>query len=357
MRDYEPIPTRDRERTCWEMLRWFESPLYVREQIEGRHGTGLADVDAKAFRIASHAVQGREYFEAARNASLATQPTLLYYGMASFASAVALSSDPSAVLGKDHGVTLHEPGSWRDICDIGIRVKTPKKGSPVSGTLLDLLRTIPYEYYHTRYDVSRGRDLVAKVPRQVLLNPRQEISLGELLVQLPEVSTIANERYPGWLPKLVQIRHLDVQGVDGQGYRMVMGAEPEALDAVRRLCGEDPDSPRIAGQIATPWVPDPDELPLTHILFDSVGMWIYERVPYLLMPRLGVLTAAAFCFGFLARYRPERWTELTSGTSSHAVQVIRRFHRLAFDRFPMLALRELADRHYGMGPTWAQLRD
>ncbi|MCJ7822642.1 MAG: YaaC family protein, partial [Armatimonadetes bacterium] len=145
MRRYVDVKTRDRETTCWEMLRWFESQKYVEEQLSQRHGATMQDVQDKAREIVSFVVQGREYFEAARQVSLATQPTLQYYGMACLASAITVSALPAcrqADLGKGHGLRLDESQGCSDLNTLAVRVTSKK------GTLLDLLSAVTCEYYH-----------------------------------------------------------------------------------------------------------------------------------------------------------------------------------------------------------------
>jgi len=99
-------------------------------------------------------------------------------------------------------------------------------------------------------------------------------------------------------------------------------------------------------------VANPDEFRLEYLLRDSTERWcFYDQDPYLLLPRLAALLAVGFCLGFLARYRPRQWSALVSGLDSCAVHVIRRFHGLVFEQFPILALNELADTHFSLGPT------
>lgn len=361
MRRYVDVKTRNREATCWEMLRWFESQKYVEEQLAQRHGAAPKNVEGKAREIVSLVVQGREYFEAARQVSLATQPTMQYYGMACLASAITVSVLPGLLLGKGHGIKLDESRGCSDLSTLAVQVNSNK------GTLLDLLSAVKYDHYHLRYDQSDPKDAVVRAERPVSLSPRQRVPVAELLATIPGVGGLATDRYADWPYAPTAVKDVVLQQIGtGGNFKVIVNPGRESDQAAwARL---DQDSYARFGdvgqtefaELVSREVPTPDDLPMNSLLQDveAGGQWyVYDREPYLLMPRLAALLTIGFAFGFLARYRPTQWSELVAGIQSPAVHVIRRLALLVFDEFPMLALRELADTHYALGPSWTQMME
>ena len=346
MNEVTEVRTRDRERTCWEMLQWFESPKYVGGQLGTRHGPALAAVEERATDVAAYVVQAREYFEAARHASLATQPTMLYYGMACFSSAISLVSDPRRELEGNHGMSVDRKLQWKDLPDLEIKVKK-------AGVLRDLLDTSGWDRYAVRWS---HRTASVKARRPVSFRADGQLRLGTILLALPDLGKLADSRYPGWPDKPLELAGVDFQEPGtGAAYKVILrpkaplGKEAEQL-AIQGW------QPLENGQFASPVCEDPDQLPLDSLLRDFTGAWyLYEDEPFLLLPQIAAFLAFGFCLGFLARYRPKRWAELVSGRSSNAVHIIRRFSYLVFEEFPVLALGELLDSAVSLGPSFHQM--
>jgi len=235
------------------------------------------------------------------------------------------------------------------------------------GALPDLLNALTCDYYHFRYDQSAPKDAVVRAARPVVLSPQQRIPLGELLATVPAVGELASQQYGNWPYSPTAVRDVVLQQLGAGGnYRVVvMPGQHSDQAAWDRLQGERYERRGDVGvtpfaEIISPEAQTPGDLPLTSLFRDVAagGYWyVYDRNPYLLMPRIATFVTIGFAFGFLARYRPVQWSSLIAGVESPAVHVIRRFLSLAFDEFPLLALRELSDIHYALGPTYAQMME
>jgi hypothetical protein len=326
------------------MLRWFEGQRYVSEQLGSRHGSALQDPEAKSAEIAAYAVQAREYFEAARAASMATQSTLLYYGMACFCAGIALAADPVLrQLGRSHGMTLPKTErTWKDLPDLVICTQT-------SGLLPDIFRAVKHDSYH---QTTPDRTTVVAARRPISLDSPQDLPIGELMGALPDVGELACTRYDGWPYVPMRLKSVDVQDFssDGTKLRAIVRPSSKNAQAVRDCLLPQGYEDLSAGQLGTRGRVGPDELPLSHILRDFREAWyLYDRKPYLLMPLLAAFLTIGFCFGFLARYRPQLWASLIGGSASHAGHIVRRFNYLVFEEFPVLALSELMDKQVHLG--------
>lgn len=75
----------------WERLSLYESRDMVTQLYHRRHGRQTNDAKARA--IASHMIQGRQYFESAQGAGELVRPLLLYYGVVALSRALILFLD------------------------------------------------------------------------------------------------------------------------------------------------------------------------------------------------------------------------------------------------------------------------
>lgn len=346
MNEVTEVRTRDRERTCWEMLQWFENPKYVGDQLETRYGLASEAVEERAADVAAYVVQAREYFEAARRASLATQPTMLYYGMACFSAAISLAADPVRPLDGYHGMTVDKDLEWDDLPDLTIKVKE-------RGVLQDLLATSGWDRY--RVNCSHRKASV-KARRPVSFGAERQLGLGSILLALPDLGKLADSRYPGWPDKPLELAGVDFQEPGtGAGYKVILRPKEPLAKEADELASQGWQALEN-GQFASAIHKDSDQLPLKHLLRDFTGAWyLYDDEPFLLLSQIAALLAFGFCLGFLARYRPRRWAELVSGRRSNAVHIIRRFSYLVFEEFPVLALGELLDSAVSLGPSFHQM--
>lgn len=346
MTDVTEVRTRDRERTCWEMLQWFESPGYVGDQLAKRHGLEDEAARPRAAEVAAYIVQAREYFDAARHASLATQPTMLYYGMACFSAAISLTADPVRLLDGYHGMTLDRNLEWEDLPDLAIDVKE-------RGVLRDLLATSGWDRYGVNWS---HRNASVKAGRPFSLCVNQKLRLGSTLLALPDLGKLADDRYPGWPDKPLELAGVDFQEPGtGAGFKVILRPKQPLQREAEQLTLQGWQMLEN-GQFASAVYEGPDQLPLEHLVRDFTGAWyLYQGEPFLLLPQMAAFLAFGFCLGFLARYRPKRWAELISGRRSNAVHIIRRFSYLVFEEFPVLALGELLDSAVSLGPSFHQM--
>lgn len=146
MRQSEHIATRDRYRTCWEMIGWFSNPLYVKAELQRRYGDEQTSEDKRFQEIASFVRQAIEYFQAATSATLATRPTLLYYSLVQFAGAIWIASDPIRTQAKrkgGHGLKVPKStGDSKEIELSKLQVSTQSEG-----TWHELLQALKGDYY------------------------------------------------------------------------------------------------------------------------------------------------------------------------------------------------------------------
>ncbi len=121
----------DRERDPWSRLSLYQSRDLLEERYKERHGGTPSD--GKCREIASHLIQGGQYFAAAQSAGDLARPLLLYYGVLALTRALILFADKAAretTLAEAHGLAAHEWSNllvWRKA-----GTEHPAAPSPVS---------------------------------------------------------------------------------------------------------------------------------------------------------------------------------------------------------------------------------
>lgn len=99
----------DRERDPWSRLSLYQSRDLLEERYKERHGGTPSD--GKCREIASHLIQGGQYFASARDAGDLARPLLLYYGVLALTRALIIFANNKgreATLSEAHGLTAHE---------------------------------------------------------------------------------------------------------------------------------------------------------------------------------------------------------------------------------------------------------
>lgn len=98
----------------WNQIRYLKSPKNVENLLNGRTTServiihnNETDISERSYEIASCVRQADEYYKAAGNVGLATQPLLQFYGAESLAKAVILANnvDIRLIDIKYHGIS------------------------------------------------------------------------------------------------------------------------------------------------------------------------------------------------------------------------------------------------------------
>lgn len=103
----------EREQDPWTRLSLYQSRDLIEERYKERHGGTPSD--SKCREIASHLIQGGQYFVSARDAGDLARPLLLYYGVLTLTRALILFADEKAreaTLSPAHGLSAHE---WSNV--------------------------------------------------------------------------------------------------------------------------------------------------------------------------------------------------------------------------------------------------
>ena len=92
----------------WQSLTLYENPELVRDLYKRKHGRSMNA--AKAWEVASHFAQGRQYYQSAADAGELVRPLILLYGTMALSRGLVLFLDTrKSALVSGHGL---KEGDW-----------------------------------------------------------------------------------------------------------------------------------------------------------------------------------------------------------------------------------------------------
>jgi YaaC-like Protein len=375
----------------WRQLRFFTDCEYAASEIIEHHNivkSQQSNIKKQARQIGYCIQQAQEYFDAAKQVSLATQPVLLYYGAVSLGSALQLlckdgsysfdalrKSNKHRHHGLEFNRAVKDSKNNQNIRDFLSNLKFKihqKDGSPHGhfGIFYDCLVSTGF---HIEDDFSHGghsflRDDVyhglEKRPIDNLLN--QTFSVLDLASTLPDMFTYLKEvgidanLCPGSLKRnftnnlsssnlsmhaetlVTSVFNIDSINESQRG--KLMPFLQTKIPSLQMISNFDSSlSFQINGTLEE----------CENLYYPDIISDIHGQEFYVVEPESHVLEPAAYfcimyCFGMLARYFPDVWM----GTLENAkiTQFIDILLTVFLRKFPHLMLNQLTSTLYYTGP-------
>lgn len=191
----ERIQTDDKIREVWTHLEFFSTEDYVRNKLSAMHNDlEQNDLETKAFLISSCIKQAQEYYHAAVSVSMLTKPLLIYYGMYSLAKALIFLFNPMVSLGSISHHGLIKPRiseSTEKLLDAETKLCRRGIFHQLSKHALTNQCVIKCD---EMFDSTTATDVYRTFcSRFAELGEARVLTLGELLVALPELFEILSE--------------------------------------------------------------------------------------------------------------------------------------------------------------------
>ena len=351
------------ESEVWRHLGLLATPSYAaaapRQLFKDSLGNRL--IADKLDGFAKCILQAREYFEASRSVTIATAPTLCYYGRVSLCAAVAIFRGRDVTLRslpKSHGLTTDDLASCRDVLDAACRVDSSGV-FPLIGAL-GLPEYCTYERWLPPSDqyipVGPAHFAVALHRENSWLTRAADtkLVLRDLLSRLPDIGFEA-WTHPGIrlsaLACTVSLERMDERPVTSARFRIHCDDAEQADRLLEMMRASYPAWHHVAGEggiheFRTGDVPDPFAEPCPP-LRDSTSGDTFVVLPGIqgtpVMPELLDWLAAGFITGSLTRYYPQVWLG-RSRLKPETGLLTERFARTAPRRFPNLVLNLLYGR-------------
>lgn len=390
-----PIISADPTREVWKYLRFFLDERRGADRIRAVHGLPHgqdANVKKQARQIAQSIRQAQEYFTAAGRVSLATRPTLLYYGAVSLSRAVILlrldgTFSYDALRAADrhahHGLDLNksflstsgatEPSNLLE----GIRANAhthQASGTPWGNyALFHQALVKPAILFRNEIAVVGGltsetRDevLAGVDGRELSSIVETGFSLLDLVLQMPDMWAdvielgMSSAVCPGRVK--VKERHTmddaaeppKISRINRRWEFWIWGTRPDQIEKLRLLTELNPalsihaESPAsISFHLTDDYAPEAFKPGYVPDMVDTLTGRIFF-VPYyeefVLEPANHL--AILFCLGMLARYYPDIWMSWLDDNPLFA-EVLDSVLTVIDRKFPLLVLDQLTGlKHY-----------
>lgn len=333
----------ERERDPWTRLSLYQSRDLLEERYKERHGGTPSD--RKCREIASHLVQGGQYFASARDAGDLARPLLLYYGVLTLARALILFADKEAEetsLSPAHGLSAHK---WSNVL-VG---EQPAANIPQlnlrfrEGTFSELTKVtrnaewtevtwksdMPQLGGSTGFSGERGW-LAAGTPELV---PNSMVTVGDVLGRIPDLAFLYEETigepaacYPAEITILRGPFNMgpNVPPKDGEVQIVVSMNRLDfpndttlmamlGLDSVRFTSRGKDHLRRYRFMVElTDTITGVDVLPPIRVNRHWANYLVAPLPGGLVLSSMSLLLLAAYAVGMLVRYYPTTWQRMSS---------------------------------------------
>ncbi len=362
--------------TAWSRLRRFHNPQFVTDMLIALHKLPLnqkSNASKQAAQIRYSLLQAREYYDACKVATLATQPTLLYYSAMHLALAEVLtkqtgesSLDRAREQHRHHGLDFKCTGRWlpgQRLDDVASRLRARpliKEGGQRFGTF-ELWHRSAREAPIGGYITQSFQDVGATTTGfRLILGPKDAqlngihpdgLSFLDCIASIPGLEQTASEW--GVPPQIIRAAINVSVGTTGNrsdcnlivhpGRQPLLNAFfsnmiffPAAVDRI--------DVKQPPSGIIVRWWEDENNFPTFRSIphgcmahTKEVKFWPEDRP----LNEFGYLYIALFIAGNYARYYPDWWMRDIESSSPLAL-AIEQLLRVAEEQLPLLTLSELS---------------
>lgn len=322
----------------WRQLRYLRSPANVKNLLIGKTKSGRSihwpdspDTELQAYSISACIKQAEEYYSAAEQVGLSTEPLLQYYGALSLAKAICLSSDPNTRL--EH-LNYH-----------GLKAPKPWQIAPQSNGIEDRSAVI---------DEGVFRVLCSSIGEPEVPAKGANISLREILKVIPELSELYSRHYGESSNCIDKFNIQDSNGImvinfPGAEQEQILRLFPEFGNGFTPILNQ---SKFLGFRSSAPLT-----APLTFLrqVEGAAGgrylVRILENGPAL---SFCLLFCALFILSDLVRYRPDFWMKVLDGFDTGSATILEALTDLARRKMPHDALQFIWKEKFtfGMSSYW-----
>ena len=304
----------------WDYISRFQQTEYV-ERLYGESHVVTKIGSSKVNAIRSAFAQGRMYFESAANSPIGVAPVLLYYGVISLASGLAMFTSPYLDENnwpKNHGLKRvgwkeHTSNKKNDLLMLGVK--------STEGTFSEVVKTVVHVHIEAAYTRKIGE--IEAFPYCHRLGQVKFVNDGTIVTFDDLVS---RSRYTGghYGRSTKRQKRLHRGTVRLEGEEMVIGysiGDEGVLKCLNKLSEQFGLEKRPNGVVFPRRdykLNEPDLLPVFH-QEESIDMSIIEN--FTNGDRLSEfikLYLMAYILGMLARYCPSHWMDVVRDNSTGA---------------------------------------
>lgn len=370
---------RPTSRDAWERLSLYESRDLLGKRYRQRHQREANDAICR--EIASHLLQGRQWFASARDAGELVRPLLLYYGVVAFSRGLVLFLRPGlreATLKPSHGVEALKwsnelgggNGGSRRIPDLRLRLEKGTFSQLTEATANDEQTTIAQFSGPTSAtwgSIEGSAPTVSSIGWIASGTPSYPtdtaLAVRDVLGRLPDLAHLYEQTFD----EPTKCVRADI-AVIKEGTNLGPNVPPQVTKTWIDLYKTHKDLPPIA-EIATAlglapdglpkrysFAPQDDQVALAHKSLDDLknrlppvrtdlhgSNFLVAPLPdRLVLSSMSLLFLAAFSTGTLVRYHPTAWQAMsTLHAGDQAFPLLKAAVSLVERRFPVEVLGRL----------------
>lgn len=298
------------------MLSFFESGFNVESYLKEKFGSSITNIGEISSNIALSMKTAREYYRAAEEVTILTEPLLLFYGMSALSKVLFGTTHGKESPSRSHG--LQEVEGWNGISsDLSVRI----------------LKNGTFPQFHGCFCKESFRNQVFSLKELFSLVPEAKVSFETVYKEkskalkatriLYGISLIDSE-----LQKYTDLEDL-IRSIPNVNKRY--GIMQRSIDRIHLFCanGNAPDSTirAISGE-------------------EYIVLPLKKGTTTVIVPEMSLHYLIAYLLGMFARYHLKEWAELVKGEKSGEIYVIQKFLDTTKRKFPNMILDEMHNRNF-----------
>lgn len=339
MREKIVIRTDQPTKEFWSSLSYFESQHNCKEYLKGKFTLSSRKLEDISNELTYAIRTSKEYYHAADQVSILTQPLQIYYGMTHLSKSLFIATYGKKSPSKSHG--LQKIGKWNEKSLVDMCVKVLKDGT--------------FPQLHSSYCREKLRGATFRIGEIFSVVPELKASFESVYKQKSNALRITRPR-SGLVhvidPELEKYGFL-LHFKDGEDYHRILKHNREILSRIEGINEKYEISASVqpfvhALVLGEKWKSEDVEDPafLTVSGEEYFVMSLRKGEEYVTPPELSSHFLIMYILGMLSRYEPRKWGEIVKGEESGDIYVIQKFLETTKRKFPNLILNELEDKQF-----------
>ncbi len=301
----------------WSMLSFFESGFNVENYLKEKFDSPITNIGKISSSIALSMKAAREYYKAAEEVSILTEPLLLFYGMSALSKVLFGATHGKESPSQSHG--LEEVKPWDGVTS-DLTVRIVKDGT--------------FPQFHGCFCKESLRSRTFSLRELFSLVPEVKVSFETVYKEKSKALKVAHILYgisliDSELEKYVDLED-SIKSIPNVGKRYGNTMQ-RSKDRIHLFC--------VNGR-----VPDPTIRAVSGEEYFVLPL--KKGATTMIVPEMSQHYLIAYMLGMFSRYHLKEWAELVKGEKSGEIYVIQKFLDTTKRKFPNMILNELHNRNF-----------
>lgn len=299
------------------MLSFFESGFNVESYLKEKFGSSITNIREISSNIALSMKAAREYYKAAEEVSILTEPLLLFYGMSALSKVLFGTTHRKESPSRSHG--LREVEGWNGTSsDLSVRI----------------LKDGTFPQFHGCFCKESFRSRVLSLKELFSLVPEVKVGFETVYKEKSKALKVARIFYGISLIDSELQKYADLEDLIGS----IPDVDKRYSNNMQRF------GDRIHLFCVNRNAPDPTIRAASGE--EYIVLPLKKGTTTVIVPEMSLHYLIAYLLGMFSRYHLKEWAELVKGEKSGEIYIIQSFLDTTKRKFPNMILNEMHNRNF-----------